>query len=249
MQATKNSIPTELRTWDKLRILVGEDRDAGQYVARVEEIINGGVIITHPEFVSGNTLLRNELPIIVQIAREDAAYQFHSRIRLQGSGATRRFILTPPRGIKRVQRRMFARVDFTTRVEYTLLPTGNDKMDWEHNEGWSESNAVNMSAGGLLIMSDDALRTGMLVALRIGEFRRTDLPPDFLAVCRRAFSSEGQRYAGLEFILVGELGRHLSRGDISRLPEAYKLFDRRMQDRLVNFLFQKQIELRQKGLI
>lgn len=249
MQAIKNSIPTELRTWDKLRILVGEERDAGQYVARVEEIINGGVIITHPEFISGSTLLRNELPVIVQIAREDAAYQFHSRIRLHGSGATRRFILTPPRGIKRVQRRMFARVDFTTRVEYAPLPTGNDKMDWEQNEGWCESNVVNMSAGGLLIISDDALRTGMLLALRLGDFRQADLPPNFLAVCRRTFSSEGERYAGLEFILVSEFGKHLSRGEISRLPESYKLFDRRMQDRLVNFLFQKQIELRQKGLI
>jgi len=93
-------------------------------VTRIEEIINGGIFITPPEMVSGNTLLRNDLPVIVQIVRDDAAYQFHSRIRVSGSGETRRFILTPPQRMQRVQRRMFARVDVTTRIEYALIQSG-----------------------------------------------------------------------------------------------------------------------------
>lgn len=249
MQSIKNNATAELRIWDKLRILVGDERDAGVYVSRIEEIINGGIIITHPEFVSGNSLLRNDLPVIVQIAREDAAYQFHSCIRVQGAETSRRFILTPPRGLQRVQRRMFARVEFPTRVMYAPLPADSKWQNWEKNGVWCETNAVNLSAGGLLMESSEDMRAGMLVALRISELHQADLLTDFLGVCRRSFLSEGKRYAGFEFIPGSDLGRYLSRGDISRLPAKYKQFDRRTQDRLVNFLFQKQIELRQKGLI
>ena len=249
MQSIKNNATSDLRIWDKLRILVGDERDAGVYVSRVEEIINGGIIITNPEFVSGNSLLRNDLPVIVQIAREDAAYQFHSRIRVQGADASRRFILTPPRGLQRVQRRMFARVDFPTRVVYAQLPTDSNWQNWEKNGGWCETNAVNLSAGGILMKSSDDMKPGILIALQIGELRQPGLPTDFLAVCRRNFLYEGKRCAGFEFIFGSDLDRYLSKGDISRLPDKYKQFDRHIQDRLVTLLFQKQIELRQKGLI
>lgn len=249
MQSIKNKATSELRIWEKLRILVGDERDAGVYVARIEEIINGGIIITNPEFVSGNSLLRNDLPVIVQIAREDAAYQFHSRIRVQGDDVTRRFILTPPRGLQRVQRRMFARVDFPARVLYTQLPTDSKWQNWEKNGNRCETKAINLSAGGILMESTEDLKSGMLIALQVDELRQAGLPNDFLAVCRRNFLYEGQRCAGFEFVFSSDLGRYLSKGDISRLPHKFKQFDRRTQDRLVTFLFQKQIELRQKGLI
>ena len=249
MQSIKNNATSELQIWEKLRILVGDERDAGVYVARIEEFINGGIIITNPEFASGNSLLRNDIPVIVQITRKDAAYQFHSRIRVQGDDASRRFILTPPRGLQRVQRRMFARVDFPTRVVYAPLPTDSKWQDWENNGSWCETKADNLSAGGLLIESSEDMTVGMLVALWIDELREIGLPTDYLAVCRRSFLNEGKRYAGFEFISGSDLSRYLSKGDISRLPAKYKQFDRRIQDRLVTFLFQKQIELRQKGLI
>jgi c-di-GMP-binding flagellar brake protein YcgR len=249
VQSIKNNATSELQVWEKLRILVGDERDAGVYVARTEEFINGGIIITNPEFVSGNSLLRNDIPVIVQITRQDAAYQFHSRIRVQGDETTRRFILAPPRGLQRVQRRMFARVDFPTRVVYAPLPTDSKWQNWEKDGVWCETNAVNLSAGGLLMESSEDIKVGMLVALQISELRHNGLPTDYIAVCRRSFIDEGKRCAGVELISGSDLGRHLSKGDISRLPAKYKQFDRHIQDRLVTFLFQKQIELRQKGLI
>ena len=161
MQSIKNNATSELRVWDKLRILVGDERDAGVYVSRIEEIFNGGIIITNPEFVSGNSLLRNNLPVIVQFARDDAAYQFHSRIRMQKADASRRFILTPPRVVQRVQRRMFARVEFPTRVIYAPLPADSRWQNWETDGVWYETNAINLSAGGLLMESSEDMRTGM----------------------------------------------------------------------------------------
>jgi len=249
VQAIKNTATTELKIWEKLSILVGEGRETGLYQARVEDIINGGIVVTPPEFVSGHTLLRNELPVVVQITREDAAYQFHSRIRVQSADRGRRIILTPPKGFQRVQRRMFARVDFPERVSYARLPADSKWEEWEKNGPWVETYAANISAGGILLKFEDDVKAGDLFVLHVGNLAGVHLPPDLMAVCRRVFVDEGQKYAGFEFVLVGEMGRYLPRKDVMALPKKYKQLNRQSQDRLVTYLFQKQIELRQKGLL
>jgi c-di-GMP-binding flagellar brake protein YcgR len=249
VQAIKNTVTTELKIWEKLSILVGEGREAGLYQARVEDVINGGVVVTPPEFVSGHTLLRNDLPVVVQITREDAAYQFHSRIRVQSADRTRRIILTPPRGFQRVQRRMFARVDFPERVSYARLPADSKWEEWQKNGTWCETYAANISAGGILLKLVDEVKAGDLLALHVGTLAGVHLPADLITVCRRVFVDEGQKYAGFEFVLVGDLGRYLPRKDLMAMPEKYKRLNRQSQDRLVTYLFQKQIELRQKGLL
>jgi hypothetical protein len=85
--------------------------------------------------------------------------------------------------------------------------------------------------------------------LKIGLMSEADLPPVLLARARRTFINEGKRYAGVEFILVEQLGDDFSRRTIKQLPDCLTSFGYQQQDRLVTFLFHKQIELRQKGLI
>ena len=51
-------------------------------------------------------------------------------------------------------------------------------------------------------------------------------------------------------VLAGdERDRHLTKGNLSRLSEPYRFFDRGVQNHFANFLFHKQIVLRQKGLV
>jgi len=249
VQAVRNNVTTDLRIWDKIRIMVGDERDAGIYESRIEDMVNSGIIIARPEFISGTKLLRNDLEVSVQITRGDAAYEFHSRIRVQRHDKSRRFILTPPRRLKRVQRRMFARVDLPVTVTFALLSAGVASSSCDNGGCWIEKEAFNVSAGGILIESPDSIRSGVIIALQIREMKKAGLPTHLVAVCRRRFLSEGKRYAGFEFILKNDLNRYLSKGDLKRLPDTYKQFDKQAQDRLANFLFHKQIELRQKGLI
>lgn len=249
MQAVKNNPVADLKIWDKICIIVGEGREAGVYQTRIEDIINGGIVVMHLEFVSGHTLLRNDTPVVVQFTREDAAYQFHSRVKVQGSDQTRRIILTPPRGFQRVQRRMFARVDFTVKVSYAHLPADSKWDEWLTDAVWTTTTAVNVSAGGVLIKLQSKIIVGNLVAFQIKNFSEANLPTAWVAICRRTLVQDGQSLAGFEFIFSSELGRHISKSGLHHLPKEYKKFDQRTQDRLVTYLFHKQIELRQKGLI
>jgi len=182
LQSLRGQQDANLKVWEKLRLVVGEGSQAGIYEARVEDFINGGVVITAPEFIGGHSLLRNGVQVVVQITREDAAYQFDSLVRMLPGDDSKRIILTPPRHLQRIQRRQFARVEYSSRV---------------------------------------------VVA---------HIKPD-------------QDFCGLQFVLVHELKDFFPSPDLRRIPGELMRFDSNAQDKLVNFLFHRQIELRQKGLI
>jgi len=249
VQAVKNNTPTELRIWEKLLIIAGDGREAGTYAARVEDIVNGGIIVSNPEFISGHTLLRNDLPAVVQFTRDDAAYQFQSRVRMQDDNNMRRVILTPPKSFQRVQRRMFARVEIPLRVFYALPPTDNKWKEWEESVVWLETYTVDVSAGGIQMKMPELLNTGAVLFLRVCDLVSPEATSEFVGVCRRSYIRDGQAYVGMEFLTSSDITETLTKLGLVRLPDKYKHFDRRAQDRLANQLFHKQIELRQKGLI
>jgi c-di-GMP-binding flagellar brake protein YcgR len=249
VQAVKINPPTELRIWEKISIIAGEGRDAGVYEARVEDIINGGILVSNPEFISGHTLLRNDLPAVVQFTREDAAYQFHSRVRMQNADNLRRIILTPPKSFQRVQRRAFARVDLPLRVLYTSAPTDGKWKEWETSAVWEETRCVDISAGGVQLKMPAKLAAGSVLFLRLCDLFPGEGPYELVAMCRRSHVNEGQAYAGFEFVTSNDISQAMAKIGLARIPDKYRSFDHRAQDRLANLLFQKQIELRQKGLI
>ena len=55
--------------------------------------------------------------------------------------------------------------------------------------------------------------------------------------------------AGVEFIASERLGEFFAPEQLKRLPESATRFDIKAQDRLARYIFEKQIELRNKGLL
>ena len=249
MQSLKAKLGTELRIWEKICIVVGEGREAGIYEARVEDILNGGIVVTEPVFVSGHTLLRNGVAVAVQITRDDAAYQFFSNIRIQNTGASKRAHLSPPRGLKRIQRRLFARVDMSAPLLYSRITPDFDWAEWPAGVERHASSLVNISGGGLLMTIDTDVARNDVILLSLELLKEAEIPVELLAVSRRVFERNDHRYCGVEFLMTDDLGTHLGTAEVSKVPEKVCRFNDRFQDKLVTFLFHKQIELRRKGLI
>jgi c-di-GMP-binding flagellar brake protein YcgR len=249
VQSLRSKTDNELKVWEKVRIIVGEGREAGVYEARVEDFINGGVIINEPEFVSGHSLLRNGLPVQVQVTREDAAYQFSSQIRVQSSGRTKKYILSPPKRFSRIQRRMFSRVDLLVNLKFAPLVFGIDWSDADQELAWEDLRGSNISGGGILLKVPEKVFKDSLVIMQIDLLAEADLSKTVIACCRRTFVSEGSHFGGYEFVLNDDLHHHLSGAEIKAIPVELRNFCQASQDRLVTFLFHKQIEFRQRGLI
>lgn len=242
--------PNDLKVWEKIVLIVGEGRTAGKYVARIENIINGGIVITPPEFVDGSTRLRDNLDITVVVTRQDAAYEFSSRIKQRKAGTGEGFaFLTPPRSIRRVQRRQFVRIDLVSDVSYIVWQPGIDWTSETTDDAWRHSRTIDISAGGVLVRADETLQVDDLVVLRPALFAELGLPATVLGLCRRTTADDHGRLAGLEFMARAELRRRFSSELLKKLPESILEFNAMAQDKLARHLFDRQIELRNKGLL
>jgi c-di-GMP-binding flagellar brake protein YcgR len=238
-----------LKLWERIEIVVGEGTDSGRYVARIEDFSEGGIIITRPDFVDGSALLQKNCDVIVLITKEDAVYQFHSRIKQIKTVSGIIHLLTFPKKLRRVQRRQFVRIELYTNVLYTNLSA--DKPDT--NEGnrfkWKQYKGINISAGGILMTVKKGLKRQDLLLLKIALFEECGLSEMIAGICRRIVIKGNEFFVGVKFIRSDQLVHHFNQEGLMTLPQSVKDFDRSAQNKLAAYIFYQQIELRKKGLL
>ena len=242
-------MPQPVKLWEKIEIVIGEGEKAGHFTARVEDFLAEGIIIGSPEFLRGNTLLRENSDVMLLITKEDAVYQCVSRIRRLQGNDKKLYILSPPRNIRRVQRRQFVRIDWLLPIKYTKVVPVMDWEEYEERAVWQESKIINISGGGALMDIDENIELEDRLLLNIPNFADMGLPQIVAALCRRIINRRGCALAGVEFVVADVLKKHFSREDLERLPRCIQHFGRMAQNRLVTEIFHKQIEFRKKGLL
>ena len=238
-----------LKIWERIELVVGNPPDTGRYLARIQDFINGGIVITEPEYLEGSTLLREDINVLVMVTRDDAMYQFSSQIKRMLSNVTREYLLAPPRRFERVQRRMFARVETTKKLTYAVIVPLGEWQSYDDRLEWHSSQTVDMSGGGIQFRSQEplAVMTPILVKLEI--FKEIGLSEYVVAIVRRCLIKENENYCGAEFLLSDQMHLHLSESQHLALPDSVTHFDRNSQNRLSAYVFSLQVNLRQKGLL
>jgi c-di-GMP-binding flagellar brake protein YcgR len=239
----------ELKVWEKIVIVVGDGKKAGKYVCRIEDIINGGIVITNPEYVQGESLLRNDIDVTIHVTRDDAIYEFTSHIKQLVKHGVTYAILRPPRTVRRVQRRLFVRVELVTDLKFLKLTADFNWAEDRDKLKFVAGRTVDVSAGGFLMSSGEEFSEGDLFLMKLDYFAEVDLPAWVIGQCRRAFRDEGRYKYGVAFVLNEELSKHFSKEEIKKLPPAVRSFREPVQDRLARCLFDQQIDLRNKGLL
>jgi c-di-GMP-binding flagellar brake protein YcgR len=238
-----------LKVWERIELVVGDPPDTGRYLSRIQDFINGGIIITEPEFLDGTTLLREEIDVRVLVTREDAVYQFSSRIKRMLSHSSREYLLSPPRRFERVQRRMFARVAATKKLSYAVIVPLGDWQNYDDRLVWEQSQTVDMSGGGLQFRTRDHVAVMTPLLVKVDFFKELNLPEVVAAIARRSYQKENDFFCGAEFLLNNQLHLHLSESQKLALPKSVSQFDRNSQNRLSSYVFNLQVNLRQKGLL
>lgn len=234
-----------LLLWEKIQITVGEDEKKGSYLARIEDFVGEGIIISNPEFLEGRTLLTEGCDITVLITRDDAVYQFHSKITRYDSSERSLFILTPLRALRRVQRRQFVRIETVDKVRFAVLGPKpvSGKIEWH------ASISENVSGNGVLIRCPVRAERSDLFLLELNFFSELGLPQPVAGVCRRSFSKDNISYCGIEFVRSSQISQYFSAGALAELPRNITQFNTVVQNQLVTHIFNEQIELRKKGLL
>lgn len=243
------TLPQPLKLWEKIVVVVGEGADAGRYASRIEDFEGDGLLIDEPQFMSGHTLLREGLAVTVQVTREDAIYEFESQISRGGTAKKGQAVLSAPGNFRRVQRRLFVRIEMNLPVEYAVVISETDWSCWEKSLVWRDTTACDISGGGICIKTAESVAVGTLLLVRIRRFRREGLPEYMFAVCRRERSEKSGLSVGMEFLLIERLDQFHLAPNPAELPPALTGFNHAAQNRLVVWIFNRQIILRQKGLL
>lgn len=239
----------QLRVWDRLTILIGEGHRIGRYAARVEEFLNDGIIISRPEFISGGTLLRKNVDVTVQVNCEDGVYEFDSHLRLHESDRSTHAFLRPPRSVRRVQRRQFVRLELSMPVDYAVLTSSALAGENPEPLQWVHTRSVDISAGGILIGVPEPVDEEALVVLRMSDLTPAGVPAMVVGIVRRTDQKNERCVAGIEFLLSENLPLFIPESLLEVLPAQVREFTEGQQDRLSNHLFERQIDLRKKGLL
>lgn len=245
MQLALSQISEPLKLWEKIEIVVADGDEQGLYLARIEDFMADGIVISNPEFKEGRTLLRDHSEVVVLVIKEDAVYQFYSLLAKMEIGGKTLFVLTLPREIQRVQRREFVRIEMIHDVSIANLGARNI----EGKTIWHDTVSINISGGGMALKTTEDVDPPNILLLKTDIFVRLKIAQPVAAICRRAFYVEKQHYTGVEFIRSDNLPHYFYTEELKRLPNAVNQFDHTAQNRLVTYVFQQQIELRKKGLI
>lgn len=245
MQLMLPSLSEPLRLWERIEIIIGEDDKKGLYLARIEDFVDDGIVISSPEFRAGGTLLRDNSEVVVLVVKEDAIYQFYSLLFTKESNGSRIFILTLPRDLQRIQRRQYVRIDAVNAVEVANL--GAQRM--LPPKLWHKTVSMNISGGGMLIKSPEDLTPPDILLVKTELFTTLQIEQPIAAICRRSFYKDEDHYSGIEFVRGDDLPHHIYTDEMKLLPQTALGFDHVAQNHLVTYVFQQQIELRKKGLI
>lgn len=240
---------SQLKVWEKVEIVIGEGDQAGHYLARIQDFLNGGIVITEPEFLHGNSLSTENAAVRVIITREDAVYEFSSTVRRSLSSSRKQYLLNPPRHIERVQRRLFVRVDITKRMTWAKVVPVAEWQTLDDRARWIPTSTIDVSGGGVLFRSDSMIEHGTRLLLRISLLKEIGLPETVAAVAMRSFSRRSEYCCGASFVLSEQLHKSFNAEELGVMPREISLFDKNAQNRLVSHIFQIQVSMRRKGLL
>ena len=235
-----------LKLWEKIELVIGEDADAGHYVSRIEDFVDGGILIDKPEMVSGNIRLRDDAEIAVIVTKDDAVYQFFSRVQKHN---TQTYFLTMPDGVRRVQRRRFVRIDISEDILYAIAPQPNAPVRMGDFLKWHTGNGLNLSGGGVLLRVSEEVDRNDIILMKVPTFGALRLPEIVASICRRVEPDGDQFRCGLEFAEVNIMRDFFPPRYLRRLPRSVNDFNHHIQAILVDHVFRRQISLRQKGLL
>lgn len=236
--------------WERLRLKAGDDDRAGMYSCRISDIAEGYLVISRPFFEGGNSLLADTRAVTAFVARADAAYTFTARIKETEPQSPDTMYLVDMGPVTRSQRRRFVRLNITVPLKYRRVPRPISDTIPLLTHDMTASHSINLSAGGMLISVSDDVKMDDFLILSLESCRFTQLPRWILAACRYASVTEsGDRVAGVEIILREDLPRCLSNSEARHVPDTLTLFDDKMQNSLVNELFEEQVIMRQKGIL
>ena len=239
-----------LRIWDKLELKFFDGDKSGLYIAKIEDMLDGGFAIDRPEWVSGEPLFAEGVSCLVTYTRPMCRYQFSSEVLSSFKNRNKLFyVLSLPESIRRIQRRRFVRVEVAMPfqlMEIKQVIEGSKKFE---EVEWKEAITLNLSASGIGFYFPVEISVGSIVAVKMNI---PDIKEGFQTLGRivRCFrKNEEKWFIGMEFFTREEMTFKLREVNLSEIPRSFTRFGERDRNIVVNFIFSEEVRIRRREIM
>jgi len=249
-QTTGPKIRLEL--WEKIFLQNSHDGRDFAFLSRVVEQSAKEILIEYPVALEGGGVLLVGDWVKVSITRCDAMWAFTTKVTKKLPGQNPRMVLAAPRTIERNQRRRFVRVDYFSPCQWRALhppEKGQDCLMVAPDMGGS---VLDLSAGGLRLAADDPPEIGQYLIMRPSAADWPLTGSLFGCIVWKQTLPENSKYkmqAGMDFRDLEDMTANWKPEHISKLPEDVLSISPWVRQSLMRFVYHKQIELRNKGLL
>jgi c-di-GMP-binding flagellar brake protein YcgR len=207
----------------QLNVLDGQCK--GNYYSRIEDLVGDEVIVVTAPLVAGNftALISAGEKINVFYWDSMAQYAFEAKVIARQEGLPPTITLEKSSEVQRMQRRSYFRIQARLRVVFGIERDDDESTELQPNEGQT----LNISGGGMLLSTNVKLELGDTLSLKL-------------------YLSE-QEYT----VATGRVERleYLASKDLYRAGIIYVAIYENDRDKIIAFVFKKEIELRRKGLL
>jgi len=145
-----------------------------------------------------------------------------------------------PFKLEKDDQRRFIRLEIIDPLNYSVLKNRSGGF-WPDGDGPSYTGSIlNISAGGLLIISDGALEEGSLVIIKLS-LQGVEIIKNVIGIVKRVEQDENDWLVGIEFITRETLTDRLTSAEFDLIPKDVASFNEHLRGILNNYVQQKQI--------
>ncbi|MEW5924018.1 MAG: PilZ domain-containing protein [Candidatus Zixiibacteriota bacterium] len=145
-----------------------------------------------------------------------------------------------PFRIEKDEKRRFIRLEITDPLSYSVLKDREGSF-WPEIDGPSYTGSIlNISAGGVLVLSDAPLQEGTLVVIRM-MLQGVEVINNVIGIVKRAESDEGEWLIGIEFITRESLRDYVSAAEYELIPKDVSSFDEHLRTVLNKYISERKV--------
>ena len=204
-----------------IQIEVNRGPYQGDYKSKVSEINPDNIKILTPYIKEELVPLRVGAGIVVFFTGNNAAYTFNSQVIDREKEKVPVLVIEPPDEINRIQRRDYFRLEVQVELQYRLLDEDGKPVE----EDFIESVTLDISAGGIRMVVDEYIQEDTLIEIYMDIPEIKDIP------------------------VYGKVVNHYRNNTAKAVGIKFTGISTGLRDEIMSWLFDKQRELRQKGLL
>ncbi|WP_027338712.1 flagellar brake protein [Halonatronum saccharophilum] len=221
---------------ESIKIIVESGPNEGEYKSKIIDVSKGKIKLALPTYEGEEVDLKKKNPLILSLEGSNAIYTVRVKVLKKVKRGIAGLIVTKDGDEKRIQRRKYVRVSLKGYIDYREVEYQNiGKCVLNNDKGseFKEGKGIDISGGGLMMSVED------IKGIKVGGF--LELKIKGLNLSCDTFNGEIVRMQGVE----------KDNGQFSSYIVGVKFIDitDKSREEIIEWVFAKQRDLRQKGLM